>query len=120
MTDKTVTGSETATYLANMDSLDFEGWNRADWHGKFAEYHTADVKVAMSGTPDTSGLDAHIDWAKLFVEQTGGTPIQIVDHPIAFGSGEWTCVVGLLEDGRRMVTVAKWRDGAISEEYIWV
>jgi hypothetical protein len=23
------------------------------------------------------------------------------------------------EDGSRMVTVAKWRDGAIAEEYIW-
>jgi hypothetical protein len=22
-------------------------------------------------------------------------------------------------DGSRMVTVAKWRDGAIAEEYIW-
>ena len=23
------------------------------------------------------------------------------------------------ENGARMVTVAKWRDGAIAEEYIW-
>jgi hypothetical protein len=29
-------------------------------------------------------------------------------------------VVGELEDGSRMVTVAKWRDGAIAEEYIWL
>ncbi len=41
-------------------------------------------------------------------------------HPIGFGSGEWTCVVGELADGSRMVTVAKWRDGAIAEEYIWM
>jgi hypothetical protein len=26
---------------------------------------------------------------------------------------------GWFEDGSRMVTVAKWRDGAIAEEYIW-
>jgi hypothetical protein len=37
-----------------------------------------------------------------------------------FGSGEWTCVVGEFEGGGRMVTVAKWRDGAIAEEYIWM
>jgi len=43
-----------------------------------------------------------------------------VSHPIAFGSGEWTCVVGEFEDRSRMVTVAKWRGGAIAEEYIWV
>jgi hypothetical protein len=29
-----------------------------------------------------------------------------------------TCVVGELESCSRMVT-AKWRDGAIAEEYIW-
>ena len=33
---------------------------------------------------------------------------------------EWTCVVGELEGGGRMVTVATWRDGAIAEEYIWI
>ena len=30
-----------------------------------------------------------------------------------------TCVVGELEDGSRMATLAKWRDGAIAE-YIWI
>jgi hypothetical protein len=30
-----------------------------------------------------------------------------------------TCVVGEFEGGGRMVTVARWRDGAIAEEYIW-
>jgi hypothetical protein len=28
-------------------------------------------------------------------------------------------VVGEFDDGARMVTVAKWREGAIAEEYIW-
>jgi hypothetical protein len=46
-------------------------------------------------------------------------PPRIVAHPIRFGSGEWTCVVGAFEGGGRVVTVAKWRDGAIAEEYIW-
>ena len=31
-----------------------------------------------------------------------------------------TRVVGEIEGGQRMVTVAKWRDGAIAEEYIWM
>jgi len=53
---------------------------------------------------------------KAFTDAVGGTPPQIVAHPIAFGSGEWTCVVGESADGSRMVTVAKWRDGAIAEE----
>ena len=50
----------------------------------------------------------------------GGTVPQITLHPIGFGSGEWTCVVGEMEGYGRMVTVAKWRDGAIAEEYVWL
>src|SRR5262245_33093345 len=62
----------------------------------------------------------HIDAMKALVETTGGTPAQVKSHPISFGSGEWTCVVGEFEDGSRMVAVAKWRDGAIAEDYIWL
>ena len=57
---------------------------------------------------------------RAMVETTGGIPLQIASHPIRFGSGEWTCVVGEFQGGGRMVTVAKWRDGAIAEEYIWM
>ena len=55
---------------------------------------------------------------KAYVASVGSVP-QLVAHPISFGAGEWTCVVGEFEGGGRMVTVAKWRDGAIAEEYIW-
>jgi len=44
---------------------------------------------------------------KAFAESTGGAPVQVKSHPIRFGSGDWTCVVGELEDGSRMVTLAK-------------
>jgi hypothetical protein len=45
---------------------------------------------------------------KAFVESTGGVPVEVKSHPIGFGSGEWTCVVSELENGSRMVTLAKW------------
>jgi hypothetical protein len=32
-----------------MDELDFKGWNRADWQGVFAHYHTDDVLVEVKG-----------------------------------------------------------------------
>ena len=105
--------------LQGMDDLDFTGWNRADWHGVFAHHHTDDVLVDWKGQPVTHGIEAHIDAMKAYVESAGGTPPQITSHPISFGSGEWTCVIGEFEGGGRMVTVAKWRDGAIAEEYIW-
>ena len=105
--------------LKGMDDLDFVGWNNADWNGVFAHHHTKDVVVDWKGQAPTHGIDQHIDAMKAYVESAGGTPPQITSHPIAFGSGAWTCVVGEFEGGGRMVTVAKWRDGAITEEYIW-
>jgi hypothetical protein len=55
---------------------------------------------------------------KACVESVGGKPPRIVLHPIGLGSREWTCVREF-ESGERMVTAAKWRDGAIAEESIW-
>ena len=106
--------------LKSMDELDFKAWNGADWHGLFAHYHSDDVLVDVHGQQPTHGIEEHIDAMKALVEKAGGTPPQITSHPIGFGSGEWTCVVGEFEGGGRMVTVAKWRDGAIAEEYIWM
>ena len=106
--------------LQGMDDLDFVGWNNADWTGVFAHHHTDDVLVDWQGQPTTHGIEEHIEAMKSYVEHNGGgTPPQITSHPIKFGSGEWTCVIGEFENGARMVTVAKWRDGAIAEEYIW-
>ena len=86
--------------LKGMDDLDFE---IVDWKGQ----------------EPTRGIEAHIEAMKADVASAGGTPPQITSHPIRFGSGEWTCVVGEFERGGRMVTVATWRNGAIAEEYIW-
>jgi len=69
---------------------------------RFADYHTDDVLGDVHGQPQTHGIREHIDAMKAFVETTGGTPVQIKSHPIGFGSGEWTCVVGELR------TVAGW------------
>src|SRR6266511_5663176 len=84
-----------------MDELDFAGWNEADWEGVFARYHTDDVLVDVHGQAPTHGIREHIQAMKAFVESTGGAPIQVKSHPIRFGSGDWTCVVGELEDGSR-------------------
>jgi len=113
--DETVTRN-----LQRMDELDFAGWNEADWEGVFTRYHTDDVLVDVHEQASTRGIREHIEAMKAFVESTGGTPVQVSAHPIAFGSGEWTCVVGELEGGGRMVTVAKWSDGAITEEHVWI
>ncbi len=71
--------------LKAMDELDFVGWNDADWHGVFAQYHTDDVFVDWKGQEPTHGIEEHIDAMKAFVESVGGTPPKIVSHPIGFG-----------------------------------
>ena len=80
-------------------TLTSNGWNNADWHGVFADQHADDVYVDFKGAVPTRGLDQHIDAMKADVESVGGTPPLVVAHPIAFGSGEWTCVVGEFSDG---------------------
>jgi hypothetical protein len=110
---------EVSRNLNGMDELDFTGFNTGDWNGVFARYHTDDVLVEVHGQPPTRGIEQHIDAVRGFVENVGDS-IRIKTHPIRFGSGEWTCVIGELQSGDKMVTVARWRDGAIAEEYIWV
>jgi hypothetical protein len=91
-----------------------------DWTGVFAHHHTDDVLVDWQGQPTTHGVEEQIEAMKSYVKNCGGeTPPQITSHPIRFGSGDWTCVIGEFESGARTVTVAKWRAGAITEEYIW-
>ncbi len=107
------------THLDHMNHLDFEGWDKGDWEGAFSDFHTDDVFVQWRGMPDTRGLAEHIVVCRKLADENGGKPFQITGHPIGFGEGDWTCVVGDLEDGTRMVTVGKWRDGKLAEEYIW-
>jgi SnoaL-like protein len=106
-------------HLNSMDDLDFTAWNTPDWD-LFRQLHSADVHVEVNGQEDTDGIDAHIKAMKSLIEHAGGQPMQVQSHPISFGSGEWTCVVGEFASGARMVTIARWRDGAIAEEYIWL
>lgn len=103
-------------HIEMFGKFDFESWNGPDWD-LFRDLHTDDVVVEMMGQR-TEGLDAHVDMCQQVVREN--PDLKIDDHPIKIAQGEWTCVVGRLSSGRRMVTVARWRDNAISEEYIFV
>ena len=100
------------TNATNFHVLDFVAWNNHDVD-VFQRLHTADVKVNFGGN-QTEGIDAHVQ-ALEPMWQPGGV---ITNHNPIIAEGEWTCMVGVLGPNMRMVTVAKWRDGAISEEYI--
>ena len=101
-----------ARNLQRMHELDFAGWNQADWEGVFTRYHTDDVLVDVHGQNSTHGIRQHIEAMKAFVETTGGVPIQVQSPE--------PNLIGEFENGSRMVTLARWQDGAIAEEYVWL
>ena len=100
------------TNATNFHVLDFVAWNNHDVD-VFRRLHTADVKVNFGGN-QTEGIDAHVQ-ALEPMWQPGGV---ITNHNPIIAEGEWTCMVGVLGPNMKMVTMARWRDGAISEEYI--
>jgi len=103
-------------HIELFDKLDFDGWNGPDWQ-LFSQLHTDDVTVEMMGQR-TEGVHAHIDMCQQIVEQN--PEMKVTGHPIKIAQGEWTAVVGDITGGQRMVTVARWRNGAIAEEYVFL
>jgi len=102
------------THATNFHLLDFVAWNNHDLD-MFRRLHTADVKVEMGGAR-TEGIDAHVQ----ALQPMWKPDFQVMNHAPIVAEGEWTCVVGTSAppSNMKMVTVAKWRDGAIAEEYI--
>jgi len=111
------TSSDVAvTNATNFHLLDFVGWNNRDT-SVFRRLHTADVKVDFGGNR-TEGIEVHVQ----ALQPMWGPGSELIKHTPVVAEGEWTCMVGTgaPPGNMKMVTVAKWRDGAISEEYILV
>jgi hypothetical protein len=134
----------TQARLKRFDDLDFVAYSQGipnNDFGLFNEIHTEDVKVYNGGElePITTTIKDHdeamLPYFQIFPD------LKVVAHPIAFGQGDWTCVIGVSEGtftgtmigpdgnpipstGKRfrstMVTVAKWEGQRISEEYLFV
>ena len=105
---------QAVTNATNFHLLDFVAWNNRDVD-MFRRLHTADVKVEFAGMK-TEGIDAHVQ----ALEPMWQPGSQLTNHAPIVAEGEWTCMVGTSAPpaNTKMVTVAKWRDGAIAEEYI--
>jgi hypothetical protein len=59
----------------------------------------------------TRGIEPHLD----DVDNIKGT--KIIAHPIKIAAGNWTIVTGQTDSNISMVTVARWEDNRIAEEY---
>jgi hypothetical protein len=111
----TTTTDMALTNAMTFHVLDYVAWNNHDLD-VFRRIHAPDVQVVIGGAPRTEGIDAHIQ----ALQPIWVPSALITNHAPIVAEGEWTCMVGTFAPpaGGKMVTVAKWRDGAISEEYI--
>jgi hypothetical protein len=124
--------------LRRFDSLDFQFYSNQQWDS-LAISHDENIKVYYpDGTVTTGLLPQHIDRLKpmfVFAPDT-----KITSHPVKFGEGEWTSVIGEMEgtfskpmplgNGKtipptgkkfklRMNTVGHWKGGKMIEEYLF-
>jgi hypothetical protein len=126
-------------HLIKFDTLDFVIFSGQDWV-RFHETHSNEIVVNWPDGHHTNGLGRHIqDMIAMFV-YAPDTRIKV--HPIRFGNGtgEWTCVTGVMEgtfskpmpvgNGKfikptgksfkiPMCTVGHWKDGLMVEESLF-
>ena len=129
----------TAMRLAKFDTLDFDFYSNQKWD-LFTHNHADNIKVYYPDGNVTTGLfPQHIDMLKPMFVFAPDTKIKT--HPVKFGSGEYTAVIGEMEGtfsqpmpigggktipptGKKfklaMCTVGHWgADGKMSEEFLF-
>lgn len=124
-------------HIATFDTLDFDVYTHQKWD-RMKESHAQDILVHYPDGHTSKGLDKHIEELKPMFVFAPDTRIKV--HPVKFGSGEWTSVIGEMEgtftkpmptaDGKTiqptdkpfklvMCTVGRWKDGIMVEEYLF-
>ena len=124
--------------IATFDDLDFNVFSGQAWD-QLSRSHTHDILVHWPDGHTTKGIDKHIEDLKAMFVYAPDTRIKV--HPVKFGAGDWTCVIGIMEgtftkpmpagDGKSiaptgkafklpMCTVGHWNDqGIMDEEYLF-
>ena len=127
-----------AQHLATFDDLDFNVFTNQRWD-EFPKSHSQDIIVHWPDGHSTEGLAQHIDDLKAMFVYAPDTRIH--EHPVKFGSGEWTSVIGFMEgtftapmpvpNGKPiaptgkafklpMSTIGRWNaQGTMDEEYLF-
>jgi hypothetical protein len=123
--------------LETFDTLDFVVFSGQQWV-RLHESHAKDVVVNWPDGHQTNGIERHISDLKALFVYAPDTQIKV--HPIRFGSGEFTCVTGVMTgtftkpmptgDGKfiqptgkkfslPMCTVGHWKNGVMTEEWLY-
>lgn len=126
-----------ASHLKTFDELDFDVFSNQKWD-RLKESHAQNIKVYWPDGRMVEGIEQHIeDLKKLFVH---APDTRIKEHPIKFGSGNYTLVTGVFEgtftkpmpigNGKfiqptgkafkmPMATVGIWENGVMKEEHLF-
>ena len=83
-----------AANLANFDDLDFNVFTGQKW-AELHRSHAQDITVYWPDGHSTKGIERHIEDLKAMFVYAPDTRIKV--HPVKFGSGEWTSVIGVME-----------------------
>jgi hypothetical protein len=123
--------------IETFDTLDFVVFSNQEWT-RLHESHSRDVVVNWPDGHQTNGIERHIEDLKALFVYAPDTKIKV--HPIKFGSGEFTCVTGIMTgtftepmpvgDGKfiqptgkefslPMATVGHWKNGVMIEEWLY-
>ena len=124
-------------HIVTFDELDFDVFTHQKWD-RLHESHSKDVLVHWPDGHTTQGIERHIEDLKAMLVYAPDTRILV--HPVKFGSGDWTSVIGEMEgtftkpmptaDGKSiaptgkpfklaMCTVGHWKGGVMDEEYLF-
>jgi hypothetical protein len=126
-----------AKNLVTFDTLDFTVFTNQQW-ARLHESHSKDIKVNWPDGHFTTGIERHIADLKAMFVYAPNTSIK--QHPVRFGSGNMSCVVGVMTgtftvpmpigNGKfiqptgksfklPMCTVGIWTNGVMTEEYLF-
>jgi hypothetical protein len=126
-----------ARNIATFDTLDFVVFSNQEWV-RLHESHSHDVKVNWPDGHLTNGIEKHIEDLSAMFVYAPDTKIKV--HPVKFGSGDFTSVIGVMTgtftkpmpigDGKLipptgkgfvlpMCTVGHWKDGVMDEEWLF-
>lgn len=126
-----------AQNIQTFDNLDFDVFTHQKWE-RLHESHSKDITVHWPDGHATKGIDVHTQDLKAMFVFAPDTRIET--HPIKFGKGEWTAVIGVMEGtfsqpmpigngktiaptGKKykltMATLGHWKNGVMDEEYLF-
>jgi len=123
--------------LKTFDELDYDVFSGQKWD-RLPESHARDIVVTWPDGRETTGIDKHIEDLKSMFVYAPDTSIKV--HPIRFGSGDWTCVTGIMTgtfskpmptgDGKMipptgktfkltMTTIGHWKGNTMDHEWLF-